>query len=75
MVAYNFLQDMALATSMRVFDKEHQWFDQYDDLFDKFVDSDPFDFNDTSADYTGSDAFGSFFDLTESLSTTDNTRT
>lgn len=61
----------AAAYSFRMFDKEPQHFDFYDDLFEQYVDADQLNFADEfSSARTSSSDFGNYFDFPDTLSGT-----
>ncbi|TKA73965.1 hypothetical protein B0A49_02901 [Cryomyces minteri] len=58
-------------TSIRPANNEPAWFDSYDDLFEHYVDSDPFELSDSTLERTSSNDFSNFFDLSAFSSDSD----
>jgi len=52
----------AAITSRRVHDQDFAWYDHYDDLFERYIDSSPVGSSDNTADPSGSEEDGRFFD-------------
>ncbi|KAK5163979.1 hypothetical protein LTR04_002155 [Oleoguttula sp. CCFEE 6159] len=58
-------------TSIRPANNEPAWFDSYDDLFEHYVDSDPFELSDSTLERLDSSDFSNFFDLSAFSSDSD----